>query len=152
MCTLAAPVKPIKIRIIGDIDKKLGATALRLPRVCHTEGAGTICDALMRLTDLVWNISTLISLIDSSIASLKLGVPLWTTSTRATRFWVTGMWASKLVHKTRYDTMKVDAVVKPRVGEVDKVSDRNGHHIIKELGPERPHGSVKSGNFGHCVL
>jgi len=47
---------------------------------------------------------------------------------------------------------KVDAVVKPRVGEVDKVSDRNGHHIIKELGPERPHGSVKSGNFGHCVL
>lgn len=45
--------------------------------------------------------------------------------------------------------MKVNAIVESRVGQINKVSDGNGHFVAVEFGLEGSHGGFKSGNLGH---
>jgi len=47
--------------------------------------------------------------------------------------------------------MKVNSVVKSTIGQIDKVSRRNGHLLRVEFGLEGPHGRFEGGSLGHDI-
>jgi len=54
------------------------------------------------------------------------------------------MGATKLVHKIGDHTMKVETIVKSRIGKVDKITASNWHLLGIQLGLEGSHRSSES--------
>lgn len=144
------PIKPIKVRIVSNIDEKLGSPRFRLASIGHGESSNVIGNSLVRLTNLVGDASVMGPCVRLAIASLEGRSSLRAASARSRAAGVFRVWAAKLIHEVWDNTVEVNAVVKATVSKVNKVATGNGHLVRVELGFESAHGCNKgSGRHGY---
>jgi hypothetical protein len=76
----------------------------------------------------------LIARVRGSVATCKLG-SRWRSSGSSFRtVRIPRVRTAKLIHKVGNDAMEVNVIVKPAIGQINKVSARDGHFIAIDLG------------------
>jgi hypothetical protein len=119
MCARRGSIEPIQKIIVGHIDEKLRPTRFWLTRVGHAQGSRFIGQLAGQL---IWNATLLIASVHAAVAAREFGLGSRTSSTGPVGVGVLGVRATKLIHKIWNDSVKVDSIVEPRVGEVNEVS------------------------------
>merc|ERR1712166_942915 len=103
-----ARAEPIEEVVFCDIEKKLRAAAVRLPCICHRERSWLVA---IFADVLIFDAAPIQSPVRGSSAKVNKGV-LWGTTCSSIRgFGILCIWAAKLAHKSRYDSVEVDAIV-----------------------------------------
>ena len=90
-----------------DVDEELRTSRFWASSVGHGKSSRSIGDALVVLSNFIWDGSSRIALVGLSVASLEFGSRVWSTSSGASTLGVLGVRAAELVHEVRNDTVEV---------------------------------------------
>jgi hypothetical protein len=131
----------------GHVDKELRSTGLGLTGIGHTECPGRVADAGCVFVGDTTVLRARERLTGRRRSKASIGIR--TTGTGATAIGVFGVRATELAHKVGYDPVEINAVVKAAVGQIDKVTRRNGRLLRKQLHLEGAHGRFANGKFRH---
>jgi hypothetical protein len=116
------------------IDKELTSTRFWRSRIRHGKCSCCIGNRMLRLSHFVWNTSILVACVHFSVATGKRRASRRSSRSgfRTTR--IPRVRTAKLIHKVGDDAMEMNVIVKSAVGQIDKVSTRNGHLFAIDLG------------------
>lgn len=143
----ASPSSLLRLALTGHVNKELGSTGFRTSGVGHGKSSGRVGDPLMRLANLVRNASTGIALVRLAVTASKGGSSIRSASSSPTAVGVLGVGATELVHETGNDTVKVDTVIKTRIGQINEISDSDRHLVGVQFGLEGTHGGSEGGGL-----
>mmetsp|Transcript_40973 Transcript_40973/g.127695 ORF Transcript_40973/g.127695 Transcript_40973/m.127695 type:complete len:260 (+) Transcript_40973:209-988(+) len=137
-----ASVEPVQEGVGVHVDEELRAARVRLAGICHREGARLVAD-LGR--ELVGNVPapTARDGLAGAIEDLEAGAVAGTARAGPRALGIPGERAAELVHETRDHAVEVDAVVEPRLAEVDEVRDSDRHLVQVELRLEGALGGLE---------
>jgi len=135
--------EPIEVGVVGHVDEQLGSARVRPSRVCHRQGAGSICI----LGDvLVLDVSAICTFLCCSRRQVFEGAIGWATHSCISSLGILSIGATKLVHEAWNYTVEVDAVVEARLRKVNEVGSRARNPVQVDLRCEDALRRVKLGD------